>query len=203
GTWEVATEPNHLRAFALMAALICSSFLVVPYLASSLVANVGLREADLKYIYLFGGLTTLLTLPLVGRLADRVGKLLVFRVLALAAMVPLFLVTVLPAGLSLVLVLLTTTLLFVATSGRMVPGMALITNSSGPHVRGGFMSFNSAVQQLGAGLASWFWGLLLHKGEDGRLIGFPLVCLFACFAALTRVYLAGLLRPPVGGTRSP
>ncbi len=201
--WEVATEPNHLRAFALMASLIGSSFLVVPYLATAMVANVGLLETELKYIYLCGGLTTLLTLPLVGRLADRLGKLLVFRVLALASMVPLFLITVLPAGLSLVLVLLVTTLLFVATSGRMVPGMALITNSSGPHVRGGFMSFNSAVQQLGAGLASWVGGLLLHKGESGRLTGYPLVGLLACSAALASVYLAGRLRPAAGGVSAP
>ncbi len=201
--WQIATDPTHLRAFALMASLICSSFLIVPYLASCLVANVGLHEADLKYIYLCGGLITLLTLPLVGRLADRLGKLLVFRVLALASMVPLFLITVLPAGLSLVVVLLVTTFMFVVTSGRMVPGMALITNSSTPHVRGGFMSLNSAVQQMGAGLASWVGGLLLHKAEDGRLIGFPLAGLLACSAALASVFLAGLLRSAAGGARAP
>jgi predicted MFS family arabinose efflux permease len=201
--WIVATEPNHLRAFAVMLSLVGSSFLVVPYLATSLVANVGVREADLKYIYLFGGLTTLLTLTLIGRLADRLGKLPVFRVLALATIVPLFLITVLPAGLSLVLVLLVTTLLFVTTSGRMVPGMALLTNSSGPRVRGSFMSLISAVQQMGAGLASWVGGLLLSRGEDGRLTGYALVGVLGCACALASAYLAGLLRPATGGASAP
>jgi predicted MFS family arabinose efflux permease len=199
-TWEVATAPNHLRAFALMASLVVSSFLVIPYLAAAMVANVGLREQDLKYIYLFGGLTTLLTLALVGRLADRVGKLPVFRVLALATCAPLLLITTLPGGLNLALVLLVTTLMFVTTSGRMVPGMALITNSSAPSVRGSFMSLNAAVQQLGAGLAAWVGGLLLSRGEDGRLMGYPLVGLLACGSALASVYLAGRLRPAPGGS---
>jgi len=202
-TWDVATDPNHVRAFALMASLAGSSFLVVPYLATAMVANVGLREEDLKYIYLFGGLTTLVTLAWIGRLADRVGKLPVFRVLALATCAPLLLITTLPAGFGLVPVLTVTTLMFVATSGRMVPGMALITNTSAPAVRGSFMSLNSAVQQLGAGLASWLGGLLLSKGEDGRLLGYPLVGLIACGCALASVYLAGRLRPVRGGTTAP
>jgi predicted MFS family arabinose efflux permease len=201
--WAVATDPNHVRAYALMASLVGSSFLVIPYLAAYMVANVGLREGDLKFIYLYGGLTTLLTLTLIGRLADRLGKLPVFRVLALATTVPLFLITVLPPGLSLTLVLAVTTLMFVATSGRMVPGMALITNSSAPRVRGSFMSLNSAVQQMGAGLASWVGGQLLDKGEGGRLTGYPLVGLLACAAALASVYLAGRLRPAPGGAAAP
>jgi predicted MFS family arabinose efflux permease len=199
----VATDPNHVRAFALMVSLVGSSFLVVPYLATFMVSNVGLEESDLKYIYLFGGLTTLLTLTWIGRIADRRGKLPVFRVLALSTTVPFFLITVLPHGTPLALVLAVTTLLFVVTSGRMVPGMALITNSSAPRVRGSFMSLNSAVQQFGAGLAAWLGGYLLHKGEDGRLTGYPLVGVLACCAAVASVYLAGRLRPAPGGTAAP
>src|SRR5262249_20841728 len=155
-------------------------FLIIPYLPTFLVANVGLIESDLKYMYLCGGLTTLLTLPRIGRLADRVGKLPVFRVFALGTLPALFLLTVLPHGLGLGLVLVVTTLMFVMTSGRMVPGMALITNCAAPQVRGSFMSLNSAVQLLGAGLASAVGGWLVDKGPDGRLIGYPLVGVLGC-----------------------
>jgi predicted MFS family arabinose efflux permease len=202
-TWEVATDPNHIRAFALMFALVSSSFFVGPYLATFLVANVGLAESDLKYMYLAGGLTTLLTLPLIGRLADRLGKLPVFRVLAVAAMVALLLLTVLPHGLGLMAVLAATTFMFVATSGRMVPGMALITNTSSPQVRGSFMSLNSAVQQFGAGLASEIGGEMLGKGPDGSLTGYPVAGLLGCAAALASVYLAGRLRAAPGGESAP
>ena len=193
--FTVALDANHLRAFALMASLVASSFLVVPYLATALVANVAVREPDLKYVYLCGGLTTLLTLTLIGRLADRIGKLPVFRVMALLTCVPLFGITVLPRGSSLVLVLSMTTLLFITTSGRMVPAMALITNSSSAPVRGSFMSLNSAVQQTGAGLASWLGGFLIERSPEGPLTGFPLVGGLACGMALVSIYLAGRLRP--------
>lgn len=201
--WEVATEGNHLRAFALMASLVGSSFLIVPYLASAMVANVGMAESDLKLIYLAGGLATLLSLTFVGWLADRLGKLPVFRVLALATCVPLVLVTLLPFGLHLALVLAVTTLMFITTAGRMVPGMALITNSATPAVRGSFMSLNAAVQQIGAGVASWIGGLLLYKDSGGHLAGFATAGMLACGFALVSVYLAGRLRPARGGEAAP
>jgi predicted MFS family arabinose efflux permease len=201
--WAVATDPNHVRAYMLMASLVASSFLIIPFLATFLVANVRLPESDLSYMYLCGGLTTLLTLPRIGRWADRKGKLRIFRVFALGTIPALFLLTVLPADLHLVLVLVATTLMFVTTSGRMVPGMALITNSAAPQVRGSFMSLNSAVQLTFAGLASWIGGLLVDKGPDGRLVGYPLVGFLGCACALASVYLAGRLRPAPGGALAP
>ena len=55
----------HLRAYVLMTALVMSTFMIVPYLASYLVANTGRSEAELQYVYLVGGACTLLTTPLV------------------------------------------------------------------------------------------------------------------------------------------
>jgi predicted MFS family arabinose efflux permease len=191
----VATEPNHVRAFVFMLSLVGASFLVAPFIASSLVANVGYPEPQLMFIYMAGGVTTLLTLPLLGKITDRVGKLPTFRVMAVFTCVPLLGITVLPAGSGIVLVLVMTTLFFVATSGRMVPGMSLITGSSAPAVRGSFMSLNSAVQQMGAGVATWLGGLLLTKTEQGELAGFPLVGVLACGFSLVSLMLAGRLRP--------
>src|SRR5439155_13562722 len=55
GLWQVLRHPNHLRAYALMATLVLGVFMVVPYLATYLVANVGYPRQDLPYIYLCGG----------------------------------------------------------------------------------------------------------------------------------------------------
>jgi hypothetical protein len=56
------------------------SLTLIPFLTTFMVVNVGWWESDLWLLYLSGGVATMLTLPLVGRLADRFGKLLVFRV---------------------------------------------------------------------------------------------------------------------------
>ncbi len=94
--WSIFLEPTHLRAYVLMTALVLGSFMIVPYLASYLVSNTGRDKAELPYVYLCGGLATLLTMTFFGWLSDRLGKLPVFRCLALFTMIPILLVTNLP-----------------------------------------------------------------------------------------------------------
>jgi len=190
----VLADENHLRAFALTCALVFSSFLLGPFLPTFLTDNVGVDQENLKLMYLCGGLATLATMTVFGRLADRFGKLRVFRVLALLTMVPILIVTNLPAGLSLWLVLSATTLFMVMMSGRMVPAMALLTATAAPAYRGSFMSCNSAVQQLAAGIATSIGGLLLHQEQGGTLAGFEVLGVLCCAAAAISVVLAGQLR---------
>jgi predicted MFS family arabinose efflux permease len=201
--WQVLFDANHLRAFALTSALVFSGFLIGPFLATFLEANVGVSQADLKYMYMCGGVGTLVTLTLFGRLADRFGKLLVFRILALFTLAPIVFLTNLPQGLALPLILIVTTLFIVTTSGRMVPAMALIAGSSAPACRGSFMSFNTAIQQLAAGLATSLAGLILREEEGHVLIGFPLIGALACVATVVSVVLAGRLRKDPSGDLAP
>jgi predicted MFS family arabinose efflux permease len=194
----VFLEPAHLRAYLLMTAIVLSTFMIVPYLASYLVANTGRTNEELPYVYLCGGLATLVTMTLFGWLSDRFGKLLMFRSLALFTMVPILLVTNLP-HVALTTALMVSTLFMVTTSGRMVPAMALITASATPRNRGGFLSVNASVQQTAMGLASALGGLMLGQGANGELTRFPLVGGLACAATLASIWLAGSLRPAAGG----
>lgn len=202
-TWGMLAHANHLRAFLLTAALVFSSFLLAPPLANFLVLNVGLDQTELPYMYLCGGLATLGTMALFGWLSDRYGKLPVFRSLALFTLVPILVATNLEHGLTLASVLVITTIFFVTTSGRMVPAMALITNSCAPAQRGSFMSLNAAVQHFASALAASLGGMLLTKNADQSLSGYALVGVLACVATLTSVYLAGRLRPAAGGKLAP
>ncbi len=197
-SWSVFVEPTHLRAYLLMTALVLSTFMIVPYLASYLVSNTGRSQEELPYVYLCGGLATLVTMTFFGWLSDRLGKLPVFRVLAVFTTVPILLLTNLP-HVGLAAALAVSTLFMVVSSGRMVPAMALITASAAPRVRGSFLSVNASVQQAAAGMAAVLGGFMLDQGEGGEMTGFPLVGGLACVAALLTVWLAGRLRPAVGG----
>jgi predicted MFS family arabinose efflux permease len=196
--WGIFLEPSHLRAYLLMTAIVLSTFMIVPYLASYLVANTGRTNGELPFVYLCGGLATLVTMTFFGWLSDRFGKLLIFRVMALFTIVPILLVTNLPS-VSLATVLTVSTLFMVTTLGRMVPAMALITASAAPRNRGGFLSVNASVQQSAMGLASVLGGLMLGQGANDEITGFPLVGGLACAATLMSVWLAGQLRPADGG----
>jgi predicted MFS family arabinose efflux permease len=202
-TWAVLTDPNHLRAFALMVALVLSTAMLIPFFPKYLTANVGFPQGKLFFMYLWGGIATLLTLPLVGRLADHFGKLLVFRILVVATLVTIAAVTNLPAGLSVPAVLALTTAFMVTTAGRMVPAMALITASAAPRERGSFMSLNATVQHIALAVASAISGLLLPLDENKALVGFPFVGLLACIATAVSMVLAGRLRPAPGGELAP
>ena len=198
------TDPNHVRAYLFTTSIVFVSFTVAPYLPVFLEANVGVHQHELKWMYLAGGIATLVTLTYIGRLSDRFGKLRLFRWLAVATIASIALLTHMPAGLSLALVLAVTTFMMIATSGRMVPAMALITASAVPAERGGFMSVNSAVQQLGAGLATWVGGLLLtQENAAAPLEGYPTVGWLSYAACLLSLFLAGRLRPAPGGETAP
>ncbi len=201
--WHVLTDANHMRAYTLMVALVMSTFMIFPLLATYLVFNVGLEQSELKFMYVCGGLATLFTMTPIGRLSDRYGKLPVFRVMAVATLILIEAMTNLPAGLHLSLVLVVTTVFMVVSSGRMVPAMAMITSSAAPRFRGSFMSLNTAVQHLSSGVATAIAGLLIHKQESGALTGFPLVGLLACIATVASLFLAGRLRPSLGGGLAP
>jgi predicted MFS family arabinose efflux permease len=192
--WAALSSPTHVRAYLLMIALVFSTLMIIPYLAEYLVANAGRTEHELPWVYLAGGLSTLLILPLVGRISDRCKKLSVFRVIAVSAIVPVLAVTHLPP-VSFGVALLWSTLFMAITASRMVPAMALITASALPRYRGSFMTINSSVQQLAAALAALVGGLLLDKAEGGALTGFQTVGYLASLAMVLSAFLAGRLRP--------
>lgn len=184
---------NHWRAFALIAALMLAGFSVIPFLSPYMVHNVGLAETQLPLIYLAGGLATLFTAPLIGRLADRHGKARILRVVCLASLLPLFLITHLPP-LALPLVLAVSTLFMVLVSGRLIPAMALVTSASSPQLRGRFLSMNAALQQLAASAAAFLPTLVLAQGANGRLLHYELVGYGAMAMTLLAFWLAGTVR---------
>ena len=186
---------NHLHAFALIAMLMLAGFSVIPFISPYMVANVGLREIDLPYLYFFGGLATFFTARLIGRLADRHGKRQVFGIIAAISIVPILLVTHLPKT-PVILAIGVTTLFMIFVSGRFVPAMALITSSVEPRLRGSFMSFNSSVQQIAAGFASLMSGAIIGKSASGELTHFGTVGIIAAVATIACVFLSVRLRSP-------
>ena len=64
--FEVLRDPNHQRALMFSGLLIFSGFTVIPYITVYAVGNVGITQQQIPFIYLAGGMATLVT-----RTADR------------------------------------------------------------------------------------------------------------------------------------
>lgn len=165
---EIATHPNHLRAFGLVVMLTMSGMIMVPFLATAVVRNGGGSEEVLVLVYVLGGVATLASNNVLGRLGDRFGHVRVFDAMAVYAIVPVILVTHL-APWPLPVVLLVTTAFVISMGGRWTPAMALVTMSVEARLRGGFMALNSAIQAACGAVASTLAGLIVAEGAGGRL----------------------------------
>ena len=193
GIGQVVAETNHLKAFAVSGLMMFAAFSVIPYITIYLQSNAGMQASEVPWIYLCGGVATLLSARVFGRLTDQVGKVKMFQRLALAVTVPLM-ATTLSQGLPLWGLLVISTLLFTVMSGRMIPGMAMISSAVEPRLRGTFMTLNSAVQSASMGLAALVAGLIIGRDAQGQLTLYWVAGLLGVLASVLSVWLAGHLR---------
>ena len=186
-TFSVLGDSNHLRALFFSALVIFSGFTIIPYITVYAVNNVGIALEDIPIVYLVGGTATFISARLIGRWADKFGKVEVYRRVALLAMVPTLVLThagVLPLWIWLII----SASFFVLISGRMIPSMAIIASSAQPKLRGTFMSLNSTVQSLAMGLATTLAGFLTSFDATGRIVGYSLVGYVAIAANLVAIW---------------
>ena len=189
----VFADANHRRALALVTLLVFGGFSVIPFIAPYMVANVGLAETDLPWLYFFGGLATVFTSRLFGRLSDRFGKREMFTVLTGISVVPLLITTNLPP-VPVWAAIAASVLFMVFVSGRFIPAMAIVTAAAQPRLRGTFMSFNTALQQVALGLASVSSGLLIGSTGAGQLTRYWLAGMVAVGCTLATIGLARRVR---------
>ncbi len=187
------SHANHLNAFALIIALMIGSFTVFPYLSAYLVSNVGMSEQQLPLVYIAGGALTLVGSPIIGRLADRYGKLRLYRVMAPGSAALLLIITHLPP----VNVAITVAIfgaLMLCNVGRMIPAMAMVTSSVEQRYRGAFLSANSSVQHIAGGVGAFLGGLIVQEAADGKIEHFGTVGVIAAASTLASLWLAGRIR---------
>ncbi len=194
--WSVLANGKHLRAFALMAALTTAGFMVVPFISTFMVRNVGLTESQLKYNFLSGGLFTLFSMNLVGRLSDMFGRMRLFTIMAILSAGAVLWLTHLTTA-PLLVAIGVTTVFMVTMTGRFVPAIAMITGSVDARHRGGFMSLNSCVQQTFSGLGTTIGGYLIIDQAHQPLRNYGLIGWIAAGIAIACIGLASRLRRPV------
>ena len=195
---QVLAKRAHWRAFAFTFLMMGAPFLVIPYISSYLYANGGVSNEHLPWVFFSGGLATFFTMRYFGRLGDRLGLARVYMWIALAALVPLVLITHLGHW-GLWAAIPVTTLFMVLISGRAAPGMALVTSVVEPRLRGGFMSLNTALQQIASGVASLVAGLIIvQEAGGGRFKGYGTVGYLACGVMLVSIWLASGLKADSG-----
>ena len=186
GVW---TDNNHRLALAMSFAMMFAAFTVIPYITIYMQANHILLPTEIPFIYLAGGIVTLLSARWIGALTDRIGKRKMFQRMLLLSMVPMTLTTLMQPY-ALPVVLLVSASLFFCMNARMIPGMAFLTSAAQPQFRGAFMSLNGAVQSLSIGLATWIGGVLIQRNPQGQVTHYWMCAVAGIAASVVAYWLA-------------
>lgn len=193
------TEPRYLLAFITVMFLATGGFMLMPFSSAFTVGNLGIAVASLPTIYLVTGLATIVAGPLVGRAADKTGKLRVFLMGTTLTVIMVLIYTHLgPTSLPIVIAL--NVVLFIGIFSRMIPFQALMTQVPALSQRGSFNAINASIQQLSGGLASLIAGHIVLLGADGRIhhydvAGYVVVCTSLLTAFLLWRVQRGLASP--------
>ncbi len=113
---------------------------------------------------MIAGLGSLIIMPLVGRVADKVDKLKLFAIASLYMMVMVVIYTNLTPQPFWIIVVINV-LMMAGILSRMVPSMALVTAVPEMRDRGAFMSVNSSLQQIAGGIAAAVAGMIVVQKD--------------------------------------
>jgi MFS transporter, DHA1 family, inner membrane transport protein len=190
---QLLKEPGLLGGWLLTFLVVSAGFLMIPYLGTHFVSNLGVDSAQLGLVYLCGGACTFFTSRLIGEWVDRAGPSLVLTALLVASCVPHLLVTHLDRA-PLAGVIASFVLFMTLTSGRMIPTMVLLTSRVPPRLRSRYLAVNTAISDGASGLGAWLAASLLTTSADGRLIGFGRVGILAVAVSLLALGVLGSLQ---------
>jgi predicted MFS family arabinose efflux permease len=183
-----------MTAFTLTFFVMAANMTVIPFISPILVANYGVGQEQLSWIYMAGGGATLFTSRAIGRMVDRFGKQLMFRILGTLSLLPMLFFTHMPQ-LQFITIVGFFAIFMVINSSRIIPLQALMTTVTEPARRGAFLSVNAAIQSLGVGVGSWMGGLMLSSAPDGKLLGYGTNGWIGAALVMFSLYWVGRVRP--------
>jgi predicted MFS family arabinose efflux permease len=182
--WHTVAKRDYRIGFAATAVLSIGGFMMMPFGSAFAVNNLGITNAQLPVLFMTSGISSLIIMPLIGRLSDKVSK---FKLFAIAT-VWLMIICILYTNLSTTpfyLVLTFNVLMMMGMLSRMVPSSALTSAVPDMADRGAFMSINASLQQIAGGVAAAVAGMIVVQKtkfsplEHYDIVGYVVVAISA------------------------
>ena len=182
--WHTVARREYRVGFLTTALLSLGGFMMMPWGSAFAINNLKVTPNQLPIMFMVGGISSLIIMPLIGRLSDRFEKLKVFTY----ASIWMATVVVIYTNMSAVpfyFILIMNVAMMIGIMSRMVPAMAL--NSALPEMqdRGAFMSVNSSLQQFAGGIAAAIGGMIVVQQtktspiENYNILGYFILVLSA------------------------
>ena len=179
---------NYRIAFMSTALLSIGGYLMMPFGSAFAVNNLGVSQQELPLIFMLTGVSSLIVMPLVGKLSDKYNKFTIFMVGSIWAVVMTLVYTNLSVT-PLYLIIILNILLFMGISSRMIPSSTLTSAIPNVQDRGAFMSINSSLQQIAGGISTMLAGLIIvQKTKDSPLENYPILGLIGSFFIILTIW---------------
>jgi predicted MFS family arabinose efflux permease len=178
--WHTLSKANYRVGFTATALLSIGGFMMMPFGSAFAINNLGLTNKQLPMLFMVSGVSSLLIMPMIGRLSDKVDKYKVFAVASVWMMIMCVVYTNLGVT-PLILVMAFNILMMMGIMSRIIPSSALTSAIPVMEDRGAFMSINSSLQQIAGGVAAAVAGMIVtQKGkgmplENYNIVGYVIV----------------------------
>ena len=160
--WHAVSNRSYQTGFLATAFLSVGGFMLMPFGSAYLINNIKITQTELPMVFMLTGVASIIMMPLIGKLSDKVDKFMIFSAGSVLAVVLILIYTNLsPVPLWEVVVL--NMILFMGIMSRMIPATTLTMSIPDMKDRGAFMSVNASLQQVAGGIAALCAGLIVTQ----------------------------------------
>ena len=189
--WHTIANRHYRIGFLATAFLSLGGFMMMPWGSAFAINNLGVTTHQLPILFMVAGISTLVIMPIIGKLSDRIDKFKLFAFASLWMIAVVIIYTHLtPVPFWIIMAM--NVVMMMGIMSRMVPSMALASALPEMRDRGAFMSINSSLQQIAGGFAAGIGGMIVvqqtkyspleHYDTLGFVIvGITLVCIFLVY----------------------
>ncbi len=163
--WLTISNRNYRIGFMATALMSLGGFMIMPWGSVYAINNLKVTEDQLPILFMISGVATLLMMPFIGKLSDKIDKFKLFVIASIwMIVVVLIYANLVPVPFWIVVIL--NVFMMMGVMARMVPSVSLVSALPELHDRGAFMSVNSSLQQLAGGVAAAIGGMIVVQKDN-------------------------------------
>jgi predicted MFS family arabinose efflux permease len=163
--WYTIAKREYRIGFTAMALMSIGGFMMMPFGSAFAVNNLHVSHEQLPLLFLIAGIGTLIIMPSVGKLSDKMDKFRLFTFASVWMMTIVVIYTnLLPVPFWQIVSL--NIMMTMGIMGRFIPAGALTTEIPEMRDRGAYMSVSASLQQMAGGIAAAFAGLVVVQKDS-------------------------------------
>jgi len=159
------SNPSYRVGFMATALMSLGGFMMMPWGSSHAINNLKVTEEQLPFLFMLAGISTLIIMPIIGSLSDKIDKFKLFTITSVWLMAMVLIYTNL-VQVPFWMVVILNIFMMIGVISRMVPSIAMVTALPKVHDRGAFMSINSSLQQMSGGVAAAIGGMIVVQKDN-------------------------------------